>query len=555
MSGSLDPQLDVGQLSLNGLSAFSTVLATLSADNVQPVAMLQLEQLGAAFPVSGPLRAQVPDHLQRCKSTRLDRLGLMVGWRKGDAASLMSHSAGGQAVALLATCLENIYGTDSTANIFYKLSKTLLPNAARLSSPKQLTQAIDTLSRKLGVIGFGTILARQVCRIHETYQHIPRKVPLSLLASLSQEGMSDMLSKLSGALQQDKSLIRIRGCASMGYITALAVALFSDDCIITVENMIIHKGCQSTSICIEVTDSIGDKSLQVQNMGVIESLLDLSAKPAQPSCSLKFSYHGHLAAFMQLYLQEWGLLCSPDALVAVGTCILSLSDLIFILPGEASGTRTHFSTGLFNQILGEFPRATLHQRCETALGVSLPLKWRSFAEELSQLERALARSNQTERLSQVAREMNRYGEPSETLFRIIDEGVASLAVHAHDGAVWKECSDREIWYPSDRIRLRGATKVTITPRELLYKLFSWDDPNLIVKSDGTTTLIPSGILHFGNDLIKSRDLELFDGSICYENRYHNQIFAEIHHSFWNKSTNQHLPRMAPLDNFQNTFMG
>ena len=547
MPGPIDSQIDVGTLSMTGLGSFSTVLGTLSADDVQPIAMLQLEQLGAAFPVSGPLRAQVPDHLQRCRSTRLERLGVMVGWRKGDAASLMSHSAGGQAVALLATCLENLYGNNTTATMFYRLSRTLLPNAACLSSPKQLTQATEILSRKLGAIGFGTILAEQVCRIHREYNTLSQKAPPSLLTTLSPDDICDVLSKISRVLKEEKSFIRIRGCASMGYIAALALTLFSDDCIITVQNVIIHQAKSTVSISIEITDTFGDNSLQIQEMGKIESLSDVSVKPSQPSPTLKFAYQGHIAAYMQIHLQEWGLLCPPEVFEAMGVCILSLSDLIFISVGERHASKSQPSTIPFGQVLAEFPRATLHHRCEVALGVSLPLKWRPFAEAFTQLKRVLARSNQAENLSEATTNASRHGDPEETLFRIIDEGVASLAVHVHDKAVWQECSDREIWYPSEQAQSRGSKEIFLTPTELLYKLFSWDDANLVIKSEGTTTLVPSGILHLGNEICQTRGLELFDGLIYHDNRYHSQMFAEMDYNFWNRQINQLSLKTPPAD--------
>ena len=126
--------------------------------------------------------------------------------------------------------------------------------------------------------------------------------------------------------------------------------------------------------------------------------------------------------------------------------------------------------------------------------------------------------------------MNRRGKLSDLLFRVIDEGVASLAVHFHDGAVWRERTDRKIWHPSEQIQTRGSKKVTLSPTNLLCMLFSWDDPYIIIQSDGATTLIPSGILHLGSDLIHNRGLELFDGMIYYQNRYHSQILSDIDYS-------------------------
>lgn len=526
MAGSIDSQVDVGNLSLVGLNSFKTVLGALSADDVQPAAMLQMEQLGAVFPISGPVRAQVPDYLQRCKSTRLDRIGVTIGWRKGDAASIMSHSAGGQAAALLATCLENMYGNDVAAIIFYKLSKSLLPNSARLGSPKQLMQATDILARKLGALGFGTILAQHVVRIHSVYCQLQQKAPNSLLTSLSQDGMSDILSKFSRSLQEENTLVRVRGCASMGYIFALAVTLFSDDCIVTVENMIVHKGSQSSSISIEITKASGEQSLAVHVMGKIQSVLEIPVRPSRVPPSMKFKYHGHFAEYTRLCLQELGLICVPDLLFAMGTCILSLSDLIYVTTSDRSCAKPNVFVNLFSQIYGEQPRAHVHQRCEEALEMQLPLKWPSFSETLKQLKLVLAKSNQAESFAQLAGQINLYVDPSDVLLRIIDQGIASLAIHPHQGAVWQPYANPRTWNPCEEILTRGSTQVNLTPSDVLQRLFSWTDKCMIARSEGTTTLIPADILYFGSNLYHFRGLEIMDGLVFHEGRYHNHLFTD-----------------------------
>ncbi|KAJ5168393.1 uncharacterized protein N7482_003987 [Penicillium canariense] len=528
MSGSVGVQVDVSSLSLAGLNTFSTILDALSADDVQPIAMLQLEKLGAVFPISGPLRTIIPDHLQRCKNTRLERLGLCIGWKKGDAASLMSQSAGGQAVALLATCLENIYGNDATANIFYKLSKSLLPNSVRLSSPKQLSQATGILSRKAGTIGFGTLLAKHVCRIHDVYGQLGRLAPTSLLASLSQEGMDNILSKFSQALREEKCLVRVRGCASMGYIFALAVSLFSDDCMVTVENLIIHKGCRSSAITVEITESSGNRSLQVQLMGIIESVSEIPVRLSQLSPSMKFAYKGHFAEYTRLRLQEMGLMCVPDALVAMGTCILSLSDLIYVSVDDVPHTNEKGTVNLFSQVFGESPRAALHQRCQEAFEVTLPLKWPSLKESLAQLEHILARSNQAETFSQLSNHSGLYADPSDLLLRIIDAGAASLLVTSREqDGVWQERSNHRTWRPCEIILGRGSKHVIVTPSKLLRQLLSWDDTRLIAKSEGGTTLFPAGILYLGREICHYRGLEIMDGLIFHKNVYHDKVISGV----------------------------
>ncbi|KAJ5297480.1 hypothetical protein N7508_007729 [Penicillium antarcticum] len=551
MSG-VDMQLDMSTLSLAGLGTFSNVLSVLSADDIQPSAMLQLEQLGSAFPISGPLMTRIPDQLQRCASTRLDRLGVMIGWRKGDAASLMAQSTGGQAISLLATCLENIYGNATAGSIFYHLSKTLLPSSVRLSSPKQLMQATNILANKLGVIGFGTHLAKHVYRIHEAYRHLQERAPTSLLASLSPDGMSEILSKFSQALRKERSIVCVRGCASMGYIFALAVTMFPDDCIVTVESLIIHQGSRSSSICIDITDHLGEKFLQTEVKGKIDSFSDIRVLPGKPSSSLKFVYPGYLAAYMQIHLQEMGVVCLHVAIEAMGACILSLSDLVHVTIGERAGDQPMVSVHLFSQVFGEFPRVALHQRCEEALGVTLPLRWPSFSKTFTTLQHVLARSNGVDQISQLADNISRYCDPSTLLLRIIDEGIASLAVHIHGGAVWQERSDPRVWSPSTKIQKQVA-KIIIPPQGVLSQLFSWNDVDLVVKSDGTTTLVPAGISQMGSDLSGYRGLELFDGVIYHDNRYHTDIYTEIPYNNLSRSLNEQF--RAPSSEIYPTMEG
>jgi hypothetical protein len=85
MSGEINLQADVGQLTLQGLSAFSTLLATLTADNVNPMAMIQMENLGAAFPINGRYAAKVSPLL---RATGLDEQDLTGKKGSGHAPTL-----------------------------------------------------------------------------------------------------------------------------------------------------------------------------------------------------------------------------------------------------------------------------------------------------------------------------------------------------------------------------------------------------------------------------------------------------------------------------------
>lgn len=138
MPQEISPQVDVGLLTLNGLAAFTPVLAALTADNVQPMAMVQLENLGSLFHTSGKYAAKVPDLLQRCSSKRIEHLSMSLGWRKGDAASVMSQSAGGQAMALLCFFLRNLYSSENCGEVLFDLSAKVLQRSLTISSVAQL---------------------------------------------------------------------------------------------------------------------------------------------------------------------------------------------------------------------------------------------------------------------------------------------------------------------------------------------------------------------------------------------------------------------------------
>ncbi|OBT80141.1 hypothetical protein VF21_00596 [Pseudogymnoascus sp. 05NY08] len=250
------PQVDVGGLTLNGLAAFAPVLAALSADDVTPLSMVQMENLGSLFHISGQYALQVPDLLLRCKSTRVDRLGLLIGWRKGDAASLMAQSAGGQAISLLSMCISNLYDNNDVGLLLSGLSKKMLSQTIAISSPSQLIKVARTLSSKLQVLGFGNILASQVVRIYDAYQHFGKPVPDNFLEEISPDSMMELLHAISRAVREESIIVRITGSRSMGLILAIVTIMFPEDAFVTMENVIVFEGLRK-SILVEFTESNG----------------------------------------------------------------------------------------------------------------------------------------------------------------------------------------------------------------------------------------------------------------------------------------------------------
>lgn len=137
-SGGITWQAGADTTAIAGLGPVQAIIGACSADDVQPTAMQQLEQLGSMFPVSGPYVDRVPQVLQRCSSRVLDKVGSLVGWRKGDGRSFLSPTAGGHAISLIILCLTSLGTENDCGTMLNTLSGQLLPSQSRRSSPGQL---------------------------------------------------------------------------------------------------------------------------------------------------------------------------------------------------------------------------------------------------------------------------------------------------------------------------------------------------------------------------------------------------------------------------------
>ncbi|GES63785.1 hypothetical protein ATEIFO6365_0007047200 [Aspergillus terreus] len=438
MSGPLNTQVDIGNLSLASLGLFSTMLTALSADDVQPIAMIQMQNLGAAFPVSGPIPTKAPDYLQRCHSTRLERVGIVVGWRKGDAASLMAQSTGGQAIALLAVYLQNI-GAKSPGDILYSVSRGLLPLSACSSSPQMLERVAQVLADKLAVIAFGTIFAEQVCRIHKAYQHLQQRVPTRLLEPLNEDWLSEVLVMLSLALREDKRMIRIRGSCGIGYILSLVVTLFANDCLVAIEGVVIHQGHRSSSIVVEITSTLEEQPLEVHSMRKVDSITELLHSSRLPRDHLyficdplptkaDFAWNGLVSDLLHNIFQRWDLMCSQDVIQSVGLCALSAADV------------TYMENFPVKHLLGEHHNNIIHKRCEVVLRTQLPKTWPSYPESFKRLDEAMTPSI----MASPENALFQWTSPDEDPFgfkgQIMDAiwlTFVTLFVKGHEDATWR----------------------------------------------------------------------------------------------------------------------
>ena len=330
MSGHVQPQIDIGSASLQGLAPFQSVLAALSADNVVPTAMLQMENLGSFFLTTGPLSERTPDLLQRCNSTRLERIGLVIGWRKGDSASLMAQSAGGQAAALLSAGLSTLYDSSHVGEILYGLSIRLLPAKRSISSVAQLAIVGELLNSKLAAIGFGNLLAQHFVKFDKIFKARHCHVPKPFVCQVSCESIIDLLCTVSQALKEEKNLVRVRGSYGMSQITWLVLTLFPQDTRVTVDGIITHEGLRK-NILVDIRTLQDNFSVVTTH---IETVVGSSIAPEirihladsnVPKCSPGYTWDGWIADYLTNELSRAPVLCSDELLQACSNAVASIA--------------------------------------------------------------------------------------------------------------------------------------------------------------------------------------------------------------------------------------
>lgn len=395
MAGSVTPQVDIGTLSLGGLGAFAPILATLSADDVAPMALIQMDNLGTAFRISGPHAAKVPDLLQRFSSTRLDRLGIAIGWRKGDTASFMGKTPGGQVMALFSCCLTQLFNEEGVGRILKGLSERLLEDYTWVASVSQLSKVATLLAQKLHVLGFGNFLALQVTRLHTIYEKLGKKMPSEFLDIITVDSTIELFQALSRANSSKEAVVvRITGTRGIGYIMAIMLMMFPDETLVTVENVIVHEGSRRKFAveCKELKELAGSLVIVtgtvIQGREVSKSILQTTSTSGEGLLSgISFTWSAWVADLLNVELAEVGLKCSDDLLVV---CCNILGSTIYNLGrnGHANLKRQPVDCtpwpyrGLLT-LLGPHPYGRIRSTFETVFAVS-PTKLESTLDDAYQ---------------------------------------------------------------------------------------------------------------------------------------------------------------------------
>ena len=374
MSQSIQAQADIGSLGLQGLGAFTTILATISADNVAPMAVIQMERLGAAFMVNGEHAERTKTLLQRSGDIRLDKLALVVGWRKNDTASLMGDSAGGQAISLVSVCLSSMFRFSEVGQVLRMLSSIFLPYSMNVASVSQLASVAEFLAVKMAPIGFGNIIAREVSKIHDTYNVMGRPAPTDLLECLETASVATLLETMSRAMREHDKICTVSGSRGMGYIITMLEILFPRSTVVTAEDTIIQE-LERPRIRCEILSRDDDHTTYVR----LETIVMTSGQMNLPIATSEmkkysgrgdgeefdFKWSGCLAEWLRLAWLNYGLTCDQAVLDACCDYLMAIVPTLGILPTvklDNKKAQSLRSTPIV-ELLGSLLRARMYKIC------------------------------------------------------------------------------------------------------------------------------------------------------------------------------------------------
>ena len=558
MSRELQLQADVGSVGLQSLGAISSLLATLSADNIVPMALVQMEQLGTNLPVNGKYAEDVKSLLQRCKDVRLDHFAFAIGWRKNDSASLMAESAGGQAIALLSVCLKSLFKHSDIGLILNRLCSKLCPRAANISSAPQLADVATLLAGKADTLGFGNLLAQEVSRIYDIYHALDRiSAPRTLLEMLSVESMTELLEKVSQALCQENKICRISGYYAMGHVVGLLQALFPQNLVLIVEGVVVQD-VEHPKIRCEIDDSgLTQLYLEtcVSNSMPIElpiKSLYLTSTDIAHDTSYSFKWSTWLADYLRLIFMNHGLMCNRSIMEACCDLLVLVPASIYMkatIPYSKNKDTTHIPPTQIFALLGPLPRARICLICEQILG-STP------SEHHMNLREAFAKLLKTVTDISHLLTCNCTGQAC-------DWSEGWPGVNAQELKPKRKCQRFQLWSAIGGALNSGlwsffidvGPNVTISPRydpqyshyvtdamregyrrdidadtlfRNVYKLIDgsiWDSSNSIITSSKSCTLYPTVLKTMklpGHQLVT---FTLVEGQIVHGHRYHRSLRA------------------------------
>ena len=314
MANQISLQADVASApnsAISLLGAAQPLLKALSADNVNPLAVLQVEAIGSCFHSNGEWAARLPDLLSRTSSVRLERLSAWIGWQKGDTASYLSQTSGGRTASLICLFLGNIYPAERCGLVLHRLSSVILPQGKRNASFAQLSDVTQCLSGKLACLGFGNLLALHLSRIRQCLFESGQAVPLDLVSMPTEETMEEFLLMLHKALQDESLVLHFVGSRGAGPLLASLMCLCPEDVKVEVEGELIQRG-QRNSIIFSISGNENGKTEIYLESIIRPNSEDLSTyyiktvQHGEQLPQLKFHWSGWLSSYLSNGLAQAG---------------------------------------------------------------------------------------------------------------------------------------------------------------------------------------------------------------------------------------------------------
>lgn len=570
MSQSVIPQVDVGSLTLKGLSAFAPLLAALTADNVAPTTMIQLENLGTLFHINGPYAARVPDLLRRCSSVHVDQMAMSIGWRKGDAASIMAQSSGGQAVALLCFCIANTCEKRNMGTIIYDLSEAVLARSLSVhSSISQLEDAANLLAGKLQVIGFGNILAEHVVKIHDVYTQLEIPLPRHFYEFMTRESMVEFFHHLTIVFEQKDAILRITGTHTMGHIVTTLLLMFPDSVMLTIEGFLVREG-PHVSVIIEIDSAHGKDqptTMQIENklVGSAEHPINLEFTPSAIEIPYTFRWSGHIADALELEFINSGFRCSNDFKTA---CCNFLMSSLSLQPCERSSYvsfpgGTLIPRGSLLNLVGSEPILRMSRVCSEMFRTGPPETIDSASRAYTNLSdafdaiigtRAICTCSSTPRCAKFRRWYSAYeiGKRAETcrLYRLWRS--VSLALGRAYYCLLIDAQPDSVCVLDVRLANSGSLKYHPAAANMSAALYDGEGDILdsmwceevdrhlmdlvgtreekypcrsLARCNGASTILPAPLLDLHVNLEQGYRYKLFDGQLLIKGRYHRDLKA------------------------------
>ena len=558
MSGTIQPQADVGMLGLQGLSAFSSILAILSADNVVPMALLQLQSLGTMLPTNGDYAEKTKTLLQRCSDNRLNLLGVAIGWRKNDSASLMAESAGGQAAALLSMCLANLFKSEDYGRILSHLCSALLPRSMHVSSMSQLADAAKLLAAKLKTLGFGNLLACEVTKIHRVYTSLGEAAPKSLLDTLTAESVTKLFKLISRALCEEEILCRVSGVQGMGHILGLLQALCPRSTIVTVEGVLIQD-TQDRNIIVDFLKEHENEPVSIHLETKISALTHVKlpircSKPGGTSAKCSeiycFQWSGWLADWLQLAFLRHGLSCDQDILNACCDLLMSEFERIQVSPtdiGQRASAR--IPPIALPTLLGPIHSPRVFEVCKTIWRAIPELQSTSWIDPFNKLVEAVRRVTQKQVCSCKSNRCDLSTSWSipisarkdhwlrlehcviyniwHSVFDALDNGIRAFFIEPGQNAI----ASIQIHLGGSFLRDMGAFNESNSKLLSVTELYAYimDTPDRgyeIALNRGSCTMYPAVLDTLSVPSSRSVIFKLVDGRIVFAGRYHMVLKAD-----------------------------